>query len=587
AMGRIDILLPLDASVNQTVDILIKPGAGITNPDSAGRYAVGLMTSRSSSISQYIYDVTANSISSAGVAVSPATAGANARYSLSFFTDPQGGLAGGQDTITVKFPAGTYIPDVINASSITVNGYTAQNDSVAKSGQSITFGVPVQVIVAGRNRVDINISKSAGIVNGQAGTYTLSVSTSREPVAIQSEPYNISGGSVSTPRVTVTPPATGVAAEYTISFNVSATGNLVGGIDTISISFPQEINLPLTISRSAVTVNGRSLDSGTVTLSGQKLTFTIPFYSPVEAEGSVTVKIKPEANIINPGRPGNNYRLSVSTSKDGVAAYSESYSISDSSVKSFYVNVTTPAVSSAAGYDLSFKNGPYGLLEGIRDSITITFPVETSLPSYISRNNIKVEGEALDAGSVVIDNHSISFLLPSGVNIGPGETVNIKISSDANIINPPEPGAYYLKVSTSKNPAPVKSNGYSISGNKLIILVISSKTAFVDGRPVSLDVPAMILDGRTLAPVRFAAESLGFRVDWDEETREVTISLNGKTIKLTIDSEIALVNGRQQILDTKAIIIDGRTLVPIRFLAENFGSEVNWDSGTRTVTIKK
>ena len=102
-----------------------------------------------------------------------------------------------------------------------------------------------------------------------------------------------------------------------------------------------------------------------------------------------------------------------------------------------------------------------------------------------------------------------------------------------------------------------------------------------------LDVPATILNGRTLVPIRFVSEALGARVTWDQDTQEVTVTLDGKTIILTVDSETAWVNGSRKKLDTNPLIRDGRTLVPIRFLAENFGGDVAWDSETSTVTINK
>jgi len=174
-----------------------------------------------------------------------------------------------------------------------------------------------------------------------------------------------------------------------------------------------------------------------------------------------------------------------------------------------------------------------------------------------------------------------------------GGSVNVKISPEANIKNPPIPGINYtLQVSTSKDSVgtisqPYVITGFEIENKKTISLVIDSKTAFIDGKPVLLDVPATILNGRTLVPIRFVSEALGARVTWDQDTQEVTVTLDGKTIILTVDSETAWVNGSRKKLDTNPLIRDGRTLVPIRFLAENFGGDVAWDSETSTVTINK
>ena len=116
-------------------------------------------------------------------------------------------------------------------------------------------------------------------------------------------------------------------------------------------------------------------------------------------------------------------------------------------------------------------------------------------------------------------------------------------------------------------------------------MVIGSDSPTVNGETVKIDVPAQILDGRTMTPSRFVAEMLGADVDWDDETKTVTITKGEKVIKLVIDSNIALVDGEEVEIDVPATIIDGRTLTPSRFVAEMLGADVDWDDETKTVTI--
>ena len=118
-----------------------------------------------------------------------------------------------------------------------------------------------------------------------------------------------------------------------------------------------------------------------------------------------------------------------------------------------------------------------------------------------------------------------------------------------------------------------------------IVMVIGSDSPTVNGETVKIDVPAQILDGRTMTPSRFVAEMLGADVDWDDETKTVTITKGEKVIKLVIDSNIALVDGEEVEIDVPATIIDGRTLTPSRFVAEMLGADVDWDDETKTVTI--
>jgi len=111
-------------------------------------------------------------------------------------------------------------------------------------------------------------------------------------------------------------------------------------------------------------------------------------------------------------------------------------------------------------------------------------------------------------------------------------------------------------------------------------------TIVVDGQVLSPDVPLQIVDGRTLVPVRFVAEALGAEVNWDGKARMVTINKEQTYIKLFIGNKVAVKNDVEVQLDVPAGIIKGRTMVPIRFISENLGCEVSWEASSRTVMIK-
>lgn len=110
----------------------------------------------------------------------------------------------------------------------------------------------------------------------------------------------------------------------------------------------------------------------------------------------------------------------------------------------------------------------------------------------------------------------------------------------------------------------------------------------LDGKPVAGDAPAIIHDGRTLVPVRFVAEALGLTVDWNEVTRQVTLrDGRGNEILLTVDQAGVVVNGNQSFLDVPASVVNGRTYVPLRFVGEALGLDVSWDGGSRTVVLTR
>ncbi len=96
---------------------------------------------------------------------------------------------------------------------------------------------------------------------------------------------------------------------------------------------------------------------------------------------------------------------------------------------------------------------------------------------------------------------------------------------------------------------------------------------------------ATIVDGRTLVPLRAIFDALGATVEWDKETETVTSVLGQTEISITIGESKLLKNGEEIPLDVPAQIMNGRTLVPVRAISDSFGVAVDWDGETRTVIL--
>lgn len=107
----------------------------------------------------------------------------------------------------------------------------------------------------------------------------------------------------------------------------------------------------------------------------------------------------------------------------------------------------------------------------------------------------------------------------------------------------------------------------------------------VDNIRLDLPLEPVIVDGRTLVPLRAIFEALGASVRWDQATRTVTGIQGGRIIRLQIDKRTALVDGKKVSLDVAPTIKNGSTLVPVRFIAESLGAKVDWDINTRSVLI--
>lgn len=107
----------------------------------------------------------------------------------------------------------------------------------------------------------------------------------------------------------------------------------------------------------------------------------------------------------------------------------------------------------------------------------------------------------------------------------------------------------------------------------------------VDGERVSFDARPTIQGDRTLVPLRAIFEALGAAVNWDAAARTVTAQREGTNVSLTIDSSVLYVNGEEKTLDVPAQIINDRTMVPVRAIAESFSCDVGWDGERQIVTI--
>ena len=107
----------------------------------------------------------------------------------------------------------------------------------------------------------------------------------------------------------------------------------------------------------------------------------------------------------------------------------------------------------------------------------------------------------------------------------------------------------------------------------------------VDGKTLTFDQAPVSKNNRTLVPLRAIFEALGAEVTWNPQTKSVTASKENHSVSLQIGSKNATVDQKAVVLDVEAQLINGRTLVPVRFVSEAMGTVVNWDEKTKNVSI--
>lgn len=124
--------------------------------------------------------------------------------------------------------------------------------------------------------------------------------------------------------------------------------------------------------------------------------------------------------------------------------------------------------------------------------------------------------------------------------------------------------------------------------NTVITMQIGNPVMTINGKESNIDnegTTPVVVDNRTLLPVRALVEGIGGTVEWNPNTQTVTLTYKDDEIRLTINQAAAYLNDKEQTLDVTPVIINDRTMLPIRFIAESFGYKVDWTQETQTVTI--
>jgi len=252
-----------------------------------------------------------------------------------------------------------------------------------------------------------------------------------------------------------------------------------------------------------------------------------------------------------------------------------------SAVTSFTINadyggcpdILHGTIMNADKYDC-FKVSPemldFGLVKR-GDSKTLALTIESNAKQILAIScdqpwvEISKKSLSVDVGQKeTIDFKIMASSLPASSKL----TANITIISDMNFC---EQTTIPLLVSTED----------SIT----IKLQVDSRNATINGQERMLDVPARIIAGRTMVPLRFISESFGCSILWDPVTQKIGIVRYDITVNLWIGKDFVEVNGNKLKIDAPPVIVGGRTMVPLRFIAEPFGAKVDWNAQAKEITI--
>jgi VCBS repeat-containing protein len=436
-----------------------------------------------------------------------------------------------------------------------------------------------------------------------------------------------------------TPDFNGTASfSYTIQDNGTTAGTpdpkAASGIVTIMVtavndipSFTKGADQTVLEDRGLQTVAGwaTSISAGPADESGQALNFIVTndnttlFSAQPAVAANSTLTYTPALNM------NGSAIVTVQIHDDGGTANG---GVDTSTPQTFTITVTAVNDPPVNTYTLIYAAGANGSISGASPQ-TVNYGASgsavTAVPNtgyhFVQWSDGNGNATRTDTNVTMNVNVSASFAINININIH-RYTLTANVSGSGSVAKSPDQSSYTHGTSVqlmatpatgwhfagwsgdlsgTTNPVTITMDvsktvtatyaplPHPVSGHTMV-LTIDIKTMTVDSVRVVLDAPAAIVEDRTLVPLRAVVEHLGGSIVWDAKTRQVTLKARGTTISLTIGKSTALVNGKPLVIDPKnskvvPLISSGRTMLPLRFVAENLGLQVGWDAKARTITV--
>ena len=566
--NTITLISPVDISANSLVTILVKKDFGIINPDIVGTYEVFLNTLSDAVYVSDAISITPSTISEPSVQLSNSSAGQVSTYTISFMTGVSGNLLPGVDRINVIFPIGTTIPSSIPNSTIIVNGIPTT--LVEISGTTLTITSPTEIKANGL--VNISITEGAGIRNPvQSGNYVLYVFTTKEQTSVSSNSYSIRNVPQTALKIVPEMPD-GLNGFYRTQPSISFTATSAIDANPL-IYYYFDGNNPSTFTGTAIVApegihtlyyyavdkedhkeEVRSLQIKVDTIPPQ---IVMIFPQDNSVLNSKTLVVKGVVDVGSTVKVGGD-----SVIVDGLGNFEASIDVL-SSPQIINISATDPAGNSSQKTLTVY-------LDTTPPNLTIVKPV---MFQQVSKLPLIVEG-ITEKGAKVTVNGDSAEVREDGVFSHSLKTL-------------PEGQIAVIEVVATDEAGNSTKKTVSVKYSKSIImkLQVGNKTALINNEISSLEAAPVIKDGRTMIPLRFVGEAFGAEFTYDPVFKIIDINFGSDKIKMQIGKKTAIVNGVEITLDVAPFIVNGRTLVPIRFISETFGAEVVWDGTTKTVTI--
>lgn len=584
---EVSIYSPQSLKAGDTADIKFSVENGITNTAKSGDIKLGYKLQNAP---EYLYTtavkLTESKLELKEVVITPKNANSVASYQLPLVIGDNGALSN-NDFIAIVFPETTNIPGNIESNSVLIDGKNPSK--ITSEGTTVKIFL-AQPLTAGQETT-VLIEKSAGIRNPAVSKvdYTLAVFTSKENDQVVSEPFEITAP---LPETTVQ-----ITGGKQIRDNWYVEPPLVGFTcsnpdATIFVYWDNKIDQIIKYSGKPQPLDLGQFES--------KLYYWAEDSFGVEETKMVIVKLDtvgPEIVIENPTEPrilttksvfeiqGRTTQIKTVLFGEDVLQYDKIVYINGTKVNvndtdgTFSMNVDLKAGENTITIRAEDIAGNFVIKEYtiISDSIAPSIDIiKPALNAVVLDRNAKIEGKTDDPTASVTINGEIAYVESDG-------TFSFDLSLD-------KVGKQNIVVEAIDPIGNVSKKEYSFWFGYTVILQIGNKKGTTNDVEKTMNVAPFIQSSKTLVPFRFIGEQLNAEIGFTSDpktklVKNVTYKLGMTNIQLTINSKIALVNGKQVTLDVPAQIVKGSTVVPLRFVTEALGCKVGWEGKAQIITI--
>jgi len=473
----VTVKVPSGVSIGNNGAVTLVIGSSsevIANPNANITVAVQVSTSvEENQISSLNYEIGSGGSDMTFDSIELGVSAANtvSSYTIIFETGSKN-IDAKKDHIILTFPANTTIPASIATSNVRIvpdaDGDSDDDDDEEDAYSVTTSPAAYQINVVPEDKLDkqkhqrIRILTGAGVINPSVPktTYTMALRQTDEAYDVTSPQYTVTAAatSVSVGTITVSPTRTGEAAGYRIPITLGASGELLLGSSTITITFPTGTTIPATIPANTMRVNDTAPTTVSTNPSARTVTITTPV--SVASGGAVTVISAVASGITNPA--SGSHTLQVQTSTETSNSTSASYTITADTALAVTSALPNPsAINANAGYVIVFKVGSGSALS-IGDQITVDFDDLTGVPALMAAADVRVnEVAATVAPFTDVVSKQVTVTTPVAV-AGNGE-VSLAFTNAAGLRNPPTAGSYELTVGTNVQPTAQTSPSYTIT----------------------------------------------------------------------------------------------------------------------------